>query len=152
MKRKKIGDIIEFRVRGGVAYALYTHEHPEYGSLLRVWNRIHATGLADFEALIQNEPSFSCFFPLGAALSRGIVKAAGNVTVPKSLAAFPTFRTGMVEPDGSVKTWWLWDGTSFSNAGSLTKAQMKLPRRGIWNDTLIIERIEQGWTDATASN
>lgn len=152
MKRKKIGDVIEFRVRDGVAYALYTHEHPDYGSLIRVWNRVHETGLADFEAFIQVEPSFCCFFPLGAALSRGIVKVVGNVAVPKSLTVFQTFRTGMVGPDGSVKTWWLWDGKSSLKVGSLTEAQSKLPRRGIWNDTLVIARIEQGWTDAAASN
>lgn len=150
MKRKKLGDVIEFRVRGGVAYALYTHEHPEYGSLLRVWNRIHEIDLVDFDAFIQIDSSFCCFFPLGAALSRGIVKVAGNVLVPKSLKVFPTFRTGMVEPDGSVKTWWLWDGTSSLKIGSLTEAQAKLPTRGIWNDTLVVARVEQGWTDATS--
>ena len=154
MKQKKptIGDVIEFQVKGGTAYALYSHEQPEYGSLLRVWNRVHEVRPTDFRTLVQDPPSFSCFFPLRAALSRGIVKIAGASVVPASLSVFPTFRTGMVGSDGLVAVWWLWDGKSSVKVGSLTEGQMKLPVRGIWNDTLVISRVEQGWTDSANSD
>jgi hypothetical protein len=148
-KNPKLGDVIEFQVGDGVAYAMYTHEHPEYGSLLRVWNRVHEVGCTDLQTLVQAMPSFTCFFSLRAALSRGIVKIAGHIAIPQNLLSFPIFRTGMVGPDGSVNSWWLWDGNSSLKVGDLTVEQSRLPVRGIWNDTIIVSRVEQGWTDAS---
>jgi hypothetical protein len=52
----------------------------------------------------------------------------------------------MVDPTtGQVTVWWLWDGSREWRVGSLAADQKKLPVRGIWNDTLLVERIESGW-------
>jgi hypothetical protein len=74
----------------------------------------------------------------------------GNVVVPLEAQAFPTFRNGVIDPStGKVKVWWLWNGEKEWRVGEITAEQRRLPILGVWNDTLLIERIESGWTPET---
>ena len=93
---------------------------------------------------------FSTFFPLGAAVNRCIVSVVGNATIPEKQKPFPLFRNGVVDPKTKkVETWWLWDGEKEWCIGKLTKEQRRLPLNEVWNDTLLVERIESGWTPET---
>ena len=59
-------------------------------------------------------------------------------------------RGGVIDPSTrKVKVWWLWDGEKEWRVGEITAEQRGLPIRGVWNDTLLIERIESGWTPET---
>jgi hypothetical protein len=144
-KRPQIGDVIEIETPMGLGYAQYTHEHrepPRFGSLLRVLPGVFAARPSDFEPLLVQEDRFSMFFPLGAALNRGIFRIVANEAIPETKRAFPTF--GKLSADGQV--WWMWDGSREWKARS---EHQRTPRalRAIWNDTLLIERIaEQDWT------
>ncbi len=90
--------------------------------------------------------AFYCFFPLGAAVQRGLVKYVGSPPIPKSDAEFPVFRSGNVNPmTKKVDKWWLWNGRSTWQVNTLTDEQRRLSIRAIWNDTLLRERLEQGW-------
>jgi hypothetical protein len=56
----------------------------------------------------------------------------------------------VIDPStGKVKVWWLWDGEREWQVGELTEEQRGLSFREVWNDTLLIERIESGWTPET---
>ena len=102
------------------------------------------------EDIIKDEVRFSNFFPLKAAVDQGIVKVVGNLPVSEELSQFPVFRAGVVDPStGKVATWWLWDGESEVKIGRLSEEQKHFPIRGVWNDTLLIERIESNWTPYT---
>jgi hypothetical protein len=150
MARLKIGDIVEIKTGKGLVYAHYTHKHLQYGALLRVFRMFYEVRPSDFTELVTNRPAFMCFFPLGAAVNRSLVSIVGNVVVPPEAQAFPTFRGGVANPPtGKVKVWWLWDGEKEWRVGELTAEQRKLSIRGVWNDTLLIERIESGWTPET---
>lgn len=153
MKRPKIGDIIEIPTRSGFAYAQFTHKHSMYGALLRVYNTVYQTRQSlDVIQLVVSvrEPDFSVFFPLGAAVHRGIVSIVGNVPIPEKQKPFPLFRNGVVDPKTKkVETWWLWDGVNEWPIGKLTKEQKHLPFNEVWNDTLLVERIESGWSPET---
>jgi hypothetical protein len=151
MKRNiHIGDVIEIRTTKGLAYAQYTHKHKQYGALLRVFNRIYLEQPTDLKSLIIEEEAFQCFFPLSAALNLKLVRVVTNISVPEKNKKFPTFRAGIVDPaTKKVAVWWLWDGEKEWRIGELDKEQKKLPIRGIWNDTLLIERIDSGWTPET---
>ncbi len=143
-KRPKLGDIVEIPLPGnGTGYAQYTHKHKQYGALLRVFQiRRKVEDIAD----LSNSPlQFTSFFPLGAAVNRGIVSIVGNLPVKDEFQAFPIFRTGVVNASGVVEVWWLWDGESETRIGKLTPKQMEYPIRGVINDTLLIERICTGW-------
>ena len=150
MARLSIGDVVEIRTAGGLAYAQYTHKHKQYGALLRVFGSFYDMRPSNCASLVRQRPVFSCFFPLGAAVSRKIVSVIGNVAVPEEAQSFPIFRAGVVDPHSNkVESWWLWDGEQEWRVGDLTSEQRKLPIRGVWNDTLLIERIESHWTPET---
>lgn len=145
-KKPRIGDVILIPTPEGVAYAHYTHQHPRYGALLRVFPEVHAAPLESMDALAGRAPSFSVFFPLGAAVNRGIVSVAGSLPVPPERARFPLFRAAMPNlATGGVAAWWLWDGENEWPAGALTPEQRSLPIRELVNDTLLVERIVSGW-------
>jgi len=153
MKRPKIGDIIEIPTRHGFAYAQFTHKHRMYGALLRVYNTIYQTkqSLDVIQSAVNSrEPDFSTFFPLGAAVNRSIVSVVGNAPIPEKQKPFPLFRDGVVDQKTrKVETWWLWDGENEWPIGELASEQKRIPIRGVWNDTLLVERIETGWTPET---
>jgi hypothetical protein len=147
-KRPRIGDVIEISTPKGLAYAHYTHRHdtpPKFGALIRVLPGLHKVRPVTFASLVQASAQFITFFPLGAACSRGIVSIVANEPLPEHAAVFPTFRSGARGKDGLVKTWWLWDGKKQWRVGELTQKMRAFPIRGVWNDTLLVERICSGW-------
>jgi len=147
MAKPRIGDIVEVSVGVGLAYALYTHEHDQFGSLLRVFGRIFSTRPNSFEQLVDVCPRFETFFPLAAAVRKKIVTLVANVPIPFHLRTFPIFRDGVANATtGKVETWWLWDGEKEWPVGSISEEQRKLPLRAVINDTLLRERILNGWT------
>ena len=143
--RPKLGDVVEISTSQGLAYAHYTHEHsthPKYGSLLRILPGFHASRPDDFVALVTRAPSFSAFYPLGAACNRKLVTIVANEPIAEGNRAFPIFRSRM----SRAHPWWLWNGLESWKAGDLSAQQLKdFPPREIWNHALLVERIEQGW-------
>ena len=148
--RVRIGDIVEITTKRGLAYAQYTHRHRRYGALLRVLEGLCEERPGSFRGLAGGKMRFHTFFPLQAAVNRGIVAIVGNESVPDHAKDFPVFRAGVVDPrTGRVGVWWLWDGKNEWRVGELTSEQRKMPIRGVVNDTILIERIESGWTPET---
>ena len=146
-KRVRIGDIIELPTKRGFSYGQFSHKHARYGALIRVLPEFFRARPDDFAELVHRPEMFVTFFPLQAAVNRGIFEVVGNCVVPEFAKAFPLFRAGVADPaTRKVKMWWLWDGEKEWKVGDITTEQRKLPLRGIWNDTLLIERIEIGWT------
>lgn len=147
-KRPKIGDIIEIPLSGaGYGYAQYTHKHKQYGALLRVFQVQEK--VRNVSELSTFELQFTTFFPLGAAVNRGIVNIVGNLPIKDEFKTFPTFRAGVANQSGLVEVWWLWDGENDERIGKLSPEQMKYPIRGVINDTLLIERIRSGGSDSS---
>lgn len=146
MKRVKLGDIIEIPTHRGFGYAQYTNRHPTYGELIRVFAGLHATASLRASAIVSEDVQFVCFFPLQAALRQGLVRVVCNVGIPQHLAEFPVFRTGLPDPHtGKVDLWWLWDGEREWQVERLSAKERGYPPRGIWNDTLLAERIDCQW-------
>ncbi|WP_456280886.1 hypothetical protein M1D55_01370 [Cupriavidus sp. JZ107] len=116
------------------------------GTLIRVLPGIYHAEPSDLPALVGQATNFWIFFPVAAALKQKIVQKVMNTPVPEHSRQTPVFRAGVVDPStGKVGTWWLWDGEREWKIGGLTDEQRKLPIRGAWNDTMLVERIEAGW-------
>ncbi len=146
--RPKVGDVIEIPTSAGLAYAQYTHMHdqpPRYGALIRVIEGLYAYRPSKFSELVKLQQQFVTFFPLGVACNRKLVTIVANEEVPSRAQAFPTFRPSAVGKGGQRGPWWLWDGAKEWKVGNLTKEMERYPIRGIWNDTLLVSRIENGW-------
>lgn len=142
-KRIKFGDVVEFQVDEGFAYALYTHKNASYGNVLRVYNETFNEECLNFNFFSINEPSFTVFFPLQAAVDMGVVSIVSNIEVPSLLKVFPVFK----QPKNfnfspyEVYDWVIWDGGKTTYAGKLTDEIRQLPELRIANDTFIIDKI-----------
>lgn len=149
--RPRIGDVIEIPTSSGCAYAHFTHKHvepPRYGAMIRVLPGLYDQQPSDFGDLVRHPPQFITFFPLGAACSRKIVRVVASELVPESAKDFPTFRSSHRDREGKrVGPWSLWDGRRSWKVERLTEIELKrCPPLGVWNDTLLVERILSGWS------
>lgn len=80
------------------------------------------------------------FFPLGAALRRGLVEAIGVIPVPPALEPFPTMRSGNKQAGWNAVT----------ETGGVPRRHgptndPSLPIYQIVNDTLLKEMIVSNW-------
>lgn len=152
MKRIKIGDVVEVPTKRGLAYFQYTLKVPQYGALIRIFPGFYETRPMNLEELSKQKEQFVTFFPLQAAINRKIFAVVGNTEIPEFARDLPLFRTaGLSDRSGKVTAWWLWDGKKEWKIGQLTEQQRSLPILEVWNDTLLIERIEEEWTPETDS-
>lgn len=146
MRKLKIGDIIEIKTNIGLVYAQYTHEHVEYGSLIRVFDCRFEERPTCFKSVVTIPVQITTFILLRAALRQKIFEVVENEEVVGDLQKFPVFRSGLANPSTmKIEVLWLWDGEKTERIGDLTEEQKSFPMRGIWNDTLLIARIERGW-------
>ena len=143
----KPGDVIEITTKKGLAYAQYVLRNSEMGALIRVLPGFHETRPITFSEVVARPERFVTFLPLQAAIQRDIFKIIANEPVPEQSRKLPLFRArGHIDREGFVHDWRLWDGEKSIRIGKLGPEQRKLPIKEIWNDTLLIERIEEGWT------
>lgn len=143
----KLGDVFEIKTKKGLAYAQYVLRNSEMGALIRVLPGFHETRPVRFIEVVAQSESFVTFFPLQAAIDRDIFEVVANEPVPAKSKKLPLFRArGHIDREGFVHDWRLWDGDKSVRVGKLAPEQRKLPIKEIWNDTLLIERIEEGWT------
>lgn len=150
MTRVKIGDVFELSTERGLVYGQCTHRHPMYGELIRVLPGFFRQTPTEFEVLVRRRARFCVFFPLGAAVRQKVVRIVANEPVPAEAQQFPIFRAGSINRStGKVDVWWLWDGKKEWRVGQLTDEERRLPIRGVWNDTLLVDRILGGWTPET---
>jgi hypothetical protein len=146
----RVGDVVEIPTAKGLAYAQYTHKHPQMGDLVRVLPGLFPVRPESLGDLAKEKELFVIFFPLVAAVSKKIFKVIANEELPAESKRFPLFRApGFVDRQGRVRDWWLWDGERSWQIGNLTDEQRRLPMRISCNDTALIQRIEEGWTPET---
>jgi hypothetical protein len=148
-KRPRIGDIVEISTSKGRAYALYSHEHEAYGSLLRVFPGTFSHRPVDLSAFVDQMPMFTHFFPLRSELKHKDtpLSIVGHVELPKWAVPFPLFRNGLPDREGVVHQWWLWDGEKEWTVGKLTPEEIKsYPGLGVFNLPALVQMIENGWT------
>lgn len=146
MSRLRLGDVFEIPTSEGFACFQYINSAEQYGSLIRVFSGVHVRSAVDAADTNRSDVQFLCFFPVKAAVAMGVVSRIGNAEIPPEYRDFPVFRAGVVNPvSGKVDHWWFWDGTREWPVGDLTESQRRMPIRGVWNDTLLVERIESGW-------
>jgi hypothetical protein len=141
-----VESVIEIETSRGLAYGHVTHEHPKYGTLVRIVDRTWTTRPPISAIFDGTGTQFQCFFPVGAAVRQGVVDVIGKFPLSPQETEFPLFRTGTPQPGTTqVATWWLWDGKRSWRVGSLTEELRELPIRGIWNYELLKKRIENCW-------
>jgi hypothetical protein len=145
MKRPKPGDIFEVVVNTERRYVQVTHIHPEFGPLVRVISGSWSSP-PDLDALAQAPTEFVCFVRLGSRNPPHHLKYFGSYAVHADARDFPMFRSGLSGRDKKVHVWWLWDGVKSWKIGALKPEQRDFPIRGIWDEEMLVERLENGWS------
>ncbi len=59
-------------------------------------------------------------------------------------------KAGWRDGSGRVLNWWLWDGEREWQVEKLTPELESLSLAQIWNDTLLVERIIEGWSPSAS--
>lgn len=114
MKIPRIGDIIEINSKRGLAYAQYTHHHPEWNAVLRIFNGVFKSRPTDWAAIASLPVRFIVFFPLRSAVRQKAVAVVGSAPVDKNNIEFPVFRGGNKDMrTGKVYRWYLWKGGEY---------------------------------------
>lgn len=145
-KKAKFGDIIGIKTPKGFAYLQYTHKDPEYGDLLRVLPGVFDGEPDSLESLSNLKELYFVFFPLSFALSKELVSVVGYAAIPEWAVEKPFLRrAGGRAPTGKVLNWWLNDGRREWKVDKLSEEQKNWSLAAIWNDTLLIQRICEGW-------
>jgi hypothetical protein len=147
-KRARIGDVVEISTKRGFAYGHYVLRHEQMGALLRVFPGFFSERPTDFTELVSQPPRLVTFFPIGAAVHRGIFPVIAHVPVSEADQILPPFKArGHIDRQGRVHDWWIRDGERERRiSGRLPTKYHSLPEWEIINDTLLIERLQEDWT------
>ena len=143
----QLGDVFELETPKGLAYLQYAYYDPQMGELIRVAPGTYGTRPANLATVIAGCEIFYTFFPLATALKQKIIRRISNYEIPVHVARPPVLRSpGRVNMTSKrIENWWLWDGVRSWPVNELTEEQKKLSVKAIWNDTLLVDRIVNGW-------
>lgn len=146
MAKINYGDIFEIDTSRGKAYLHYIYRGSDRIELIRVLRGLYPDSLPDLEQLANTTEAFMVFFPLAAAARRKIVRridsfSAHGFSKPKYMRTTHNIR-------GEFLGWFIVDTDTLKLelVKLLSPDQVQLSPWGVWNDTLLIERLENGWT------
>ena len=145
MARVKIGDIFELKTSKGKAYLHYIFNDETNGDLVRVLSGLYSDQPEDIESLASEGEDFFVFFPLLSAYRKKIVENVGHYT---SDYTRPEYMRATHYIRGEFLGWHIIKTDTWQRelVKELNDKQKKLSPWGIWNDTLLVERLEEGWT------
>lgn len=144
----KIGDVFEIETSKGIAFFQYVHKDETIGSLIRILPSLHEGTQNDLlNDLVKQKELYFIHFPLGPALSRGIVRKVGNYPISNEFVLPQKFRDSYIV-NGEFICWHIVDYETWKRdrVEVLTHEQKQLSPWGTWNDTMLKEKLVEGWT------
>ncbi|MCG9968492.1 hypothetical protein L9W92_10555 [Pelotomaculum terephthalicicum JT] len=148
MKKIQIGDVFEIATSKGKGYFQYIYSNKTIGELIRILPGLYLDKPRNMIAIAAAKEVYFVHFPLKAAFKKGIVQFIGNYSLPQDLELPRQMRSKNVDKNGNLICWYIVEYDTWRRViiKELTKDQKKLSPWGIWNDTLLIERLAEGWT------
>jgi hypothetical protein len=146
--KAKIGDVFEIPTRKGKGYFQYVFENKSVGQLIRVLPGLYPERPEDINGIVVLPERYFIHFPLNGALNRKIIISLGNFPLPCDFKLPIKFRSKFIDKDRNLISWHIVDYKTWKREKVmvLTEEQKQLSEWGIWNDTLLIENLEHGWT------
>jgi hypothetical protein len=145
----KSGDVFDIQTKAGFAYLQCVRETTKIDcETVRVLQGTFTNfSCANLDQLIKKPEMFFIQFPLKYAVKKKIVRIVGNYPIPQSVRVPRYYRSKHIIR-GEFLGWHIVDSETNKRelVQELTDDQMELSPNGMWNDTLLVERIEQGWT------
>lgn len=146
MKKIDIGDIFEIGTKKGKGYFQCVKLDKIRCDTIMIFNKLYKERPL-IESIIDVDDRYFVGFPLGAALNRKLVEKVGNVSLPINFQ-FPTQSREEHVIQGEFLGWHIIDNKTLRRelVKTLSPEQMKLSPLSIWNDTLLKEMLEKGWS------
>lgn len=98
--------------------------------------------------LLQETERYFIKFTVRAALNKKLIIFIGKYTVPSSVKVPKKYRMLDVVPHRNIRNWYIVDAKTnrMKLVSRIDKKFLSLSCDAVWNDTFLIERIEEGWT------
>lgn len=146
MKKIKIGDVFELETPKGKAYLHYIYDDPTIGELIRVLSGLYHDRPPELDEIVAKKERYLIFFPLKAAYRRSIVERVGHASADGY--AKPAFMRSDHWERFEFKGWHIIDTETWRMqlVSRLSDEQKQLSPSGIWNDTLLRDRLVAGWS------
>ena len=140
-----LGDIFEIETGGGKAYLHYIYNDKTIGDLIRVLPGLYATRPNKIEEIASLEEIFMVFFPVSIASKKKIVTKIGSYPVDNYTK--PKFMRTKHQIGAEFLGWHIVDTETWKRelVQNLSSEQRKLSPWGVWNDTLLKERLVSNW-------
>ena len=145
MTRIKIGDVFEIGTAKGQAYLHYVYDGKSDGDLIRVLPGLYIERPEEKDTIIKQQELFLIFFPLKYAFKRKLVELVSHFPVNKFEK--PKYMRSRHIIGGNFLGWHIINTDSCKRqlVTELSEKQKTLSPWGIWNDTLLKERLENNW-------
>ncbi len=142
----KIGDIFEIPTKKGLAYMQYLKAPINNSQIekVRIFYTLFETRPLNIIEVL-NSDYFFLSFVVGAAIRKNIISKVDHCSLPIDLEYPRYFRTEHLFKEN----WWnIVDSITYDRESveHLSEGQKKLSPWGTWNDTRLIENLENGWT------
>lgn len=148
LKKVKLGDVFQLKTTTGYAYFQCAKEAPAIDSeIIRVFNvTFESVDKVDFKQLLAEKEAYLIQFPIKYALKKNIVEYIGNYQLPQDFVLPRYYRTTHIIK-GEFKCWHIVDSETLErrSISNLSDEEMMLSPWGMWNDTLLVERIVNKW-------
>jgi hypothetical protein len=143
----KIGDVFAISTTKGIGCLQYAHIDDQNIEFIRVLSGLFKELPPNFDELVRKKERFVIGFPLSAAFRRRIVERIGSYTVPDWFE-MPRYFRDMHKVRGEFLGWHILDKKTWHRrlVKELSPAEKELSPAGIWNDTLLKERLVADWS------
>lgn len=147
MSKLKIGDLFELATPKGKAYLQFVYKEKTISELIRVLPGIFSSRPEDLDDLVKSKEMFLIFFPLNSAYKKKIVEFVENFPLPSGFEKPKFMRSKHIVKDEFLG-WHIIDTDTWHRrlVKEISIEQKMLSPWGIWNDTLLIDRLIQGWS------
>ncbi len=149
MRKAQIGDLFGIETPKGIGFFQYVYLNPKDDiELIRVLPGLYAEEPQNMENLVSQKEVYFIQFPVRAAYRRKIIHLFGRYEIPSGIEVPPK---QMRTTHFIRREFICWHIVDFETAQrvsvkELSDEQKKLSPWGIWNDTLLIEKMVEGWT------
>lgn len=148
MKNSEVGTV--YAIKTSIGYGLFQCvQHDDIGiDVVRVLQPI-IQNIGEFSPeLLQERERYFIKFTVQAALNRKLILFIGKYNVPSSVKVPKKYRFLDLVPHRNIRNWYIVDAKTngMRLISNINEKFLSLSSDGIWNDTLLIERLEEGWT------
>ena len=148
MKRVKNGDVFEISTKRGIAYFQCVKEaKPTECEVIRILPGVYSIDqIKNLDELVKQDEVFFIQFPLKYAVKQNCVRLIGNYPVPEQVKLPKYYRDKHIVK-GEFVSWHIVDAKTLKIRAvkELSEEEKHLSPAGIWNDTLLAERIAEEW-------